>query len=402
MRRLLVGTLLCGFLAVFGIAVFGVPSEVAQLVIDDPSQSHPGCYAVGIDLATPGRLIFEVSNPDVSRDGTFRAMLEAVFERQLVLMTSVKPHTSGPDGVNQTPPADAAGLAANRVELFVGAGAHDLCLGYSSLGGLDNTGPDTITAYFEPTPLIFSGDDLLASFTVGPTEAASASFLVEGPAYIIQDVTQVGTSGEGWFSLYLDGIPLVTTHMINNSPSLPRTTPHTLALLLGEARVYEFTIMHEDSLWGDNTGTRTADIYVVGIPSEPITEEDTAEPRPCLTLVSLEQDGGTASARIRNSGNLACCGEASAFVGLSYCTSWVPEWCTIFQEASFGDVCLLPGEEIVFKLDLAVVPEECREAFAEQLDLWWTGYEDPDPEDYLGFLFSIGTEHCCGFIPDKA
>jgi hypothetical protein len=53
------------------------------------------------------------------------------------------------------------------------------------------------------------------------------------------------------------------------------------------------------------------------------------------------------------------------------------------------------------QFDLESVPEDCRAAFANRLETVWIGYEDPDPNDYLGLIFSIGTEHCYGFILDK-
>ena len=127
------------------------------------------------------------------------------------------------------------------------------------------------------------------------------------------------------------------------------------------------------------------------------------EDEPCahLVLADLNQEGDTVTATLRNIGDAPCCGDAAVSVGLSYCMSWIPEYCTIFQEESFGKIWLVPGEDIAFQLDLAQIPEECRTAFAERLESVWTGYEDPDPEDYLGFLFSIGDESCCSFLLDE-
>jgi len=56
--------------------------------------------------------------------------------------------------------------------------------------------------------------------------------------------------------------------------------------------------------------------------------------------------------------------------------------------------------EVTF--DLESVPEASRSAFADRLETLWTGYEDPDPEDYFGFLFNIGDESCYGFIAEES
>lgn len=124
------------------------------------------------------------------------------------------------------------------------------------------------------------------------------------------------------------------------------------------------------------------------------------EPQPILCMTQLEIQGSQVMMEVTNYGDAPCRGETVSSVGLSYCTSWVPEWCTIFQETEYGEICLLPGESINLAFDLQSVPAECRTAFAEQLETMWTGYVDPDPEDYLGVVFRIGPEHCYGFLPD--
>lgn len=131
-------------------------------------------------------------------------------------------------------------------------------------------------------------------------------------------------------------------------------------------------------------------------------ESAEATPKPQLVLSYLDQVNSVVTIGVTNIGNAPCCGEAGISVGLSYCTSWVPEYCTIFQSIEFGEICLPPGQSIDLEFDLGSVPNECRNAFAEQLATMWTGYVDTDPKDYLGLVFSIGSKHCYGFLPDES
>ena len=152
---------------------------------------------------------------------------------------------------------------------------------------------------------------------------------------------------------------------------------------------------------GSSNSPWLSDLFVDNILLQIVTAQAQPEPTPYLNLVSIRLDGSIVMGTLINTGDVACCGEIAVSVGLSYCTSWVPEWCTIFQEVEYGEICLGPGESIDLEFELESVPEECRTAFAEQLVTMWTGYVDPDPDDYLGIVFSIGSEHCCGFLPDE-
>lgn len=117
-----------------------------------------------------------------------------------------------------------------------------------------------------------------------------------------------------------------------------------------------------------------------------------------LRLLSLRQDGSTVTAVIKNVGEAPLCGALTASAGLSYCDSWVPEWCTVFHKENLGETCLAPGEEIEVVIQLPPVPADALSQLAERLETIWTGYVDPDPEDYIGLLFEIEDANCVGFL----
>jgi len=122
------------------------------------------------------------------------------------------------------------------------------------------------------------------------------------------------------------------------------------------------------------------------------------EPRAKLRLLSLRRDGSTVTAVIKNVGEAPLCGALTASAGLSYCDSWVPEWCTVFHKEDLGETCLAPGEEIEVVIQLPPVPADALSQLAERLETIWTAYVDPDPEDYIGLLFEIEDANCVGFL----
>jgi len=119
-----------------------------------------------------------------------------------------------------------------------------------------------------------------------------------------------------------------------------------------------------------------------------------------LRLVSIERTDPV-TVVVQNYGDAPCVGEAMVIAGVSYDTSWVPEWATHFFKGQFGEVAIPPGGKLALTFELPKVPDEAVMALKERLEMLWTGYEDLDPEqDYIGFIISVGKAHpVFGFLP---
>lgn len=155
------------------------------------------------------------------------------------------------------------------------------------------------------------------------------------------------------------------------------------------------------ALGGENgTGLACLDnIRVLDYPLPQAFVEPT--PKPFLRIVNIEQEGGHTVVEIKNIGDADCSGEAIIHVGLSYDTTWIPEWETQFHTVDLGYVSIPAGDSAVFEIEVPSTPQWAIDQLNDRLSRWWTGYTDRDPDrDYLGFLVSVGTEHCFGFIPD--
>jgi hypothetical protein len=206
-----------------------------------------------------GRLVFTMNNPDSSRDGNFKVEIPGTgnpaIETQNFKAIPTYGHLKGIYDCN-----GSEGIAMSTMMLDVSRGQLDMKLNYSASCGLDNTGTDTLTAYFCPDRL---PEDMLLNktFTVSPNEQSSVSIDVEGPGEIVVEAINVGTFGGGDFVYYLDGYPLGSTQLYTND--VYATEPYTVIIPLREARRYTFMLSHEDDYWDDNRGTREARIFTI-------------------------------------------------------------------------------------------------------------------------------------------
>lgn len=250
--------LLCSVLAVVAVGhVAAGETDVLRFVVPDPSQAVTG-GATAFVAPAAGRLVIRMSNPDSSRDSSFELRLETPISQKLEVLTCRKPNT-GVDGCCQC----LSGIVSSQVELNVTPGPIKLSPRFVRPNeGQDETGPDTLSVSFDPHPISFAPEERVISLVVGPFESATRSVDVTGPGTVVVNVTEVGTSGRGWFTLYLDGAPLYVTHMADADATEQKGAPHTLGFPVG-AGSHVFTIAHEDTHWEDNRGERSADVYFI-------------------------------------------------------------------------------------------------------------------------------------------
>lgn len=236
--------------------------EIIRWVLQHPTQDAESAV-VAYEVPTEGRLRFTLLNPDQSRDGPFHARILTPEPRAFVVPTC---RCSSTVDLHYPPCEGAAGVLMSTIELAVSPGPVTFYLHYFVRAQQDKTGPDTFVVCFVPEPISPPQSSMMGTFTVDPQEQKSATFVIPGPGQVIVDVTNPGTSGNGWFGLYMNGIAVSTTQMRDTFPQHPQATPHKVVIPRDAPGAWEFKIAHEDSLWGDNEGVRSADIYFVPTP----------------------------------------------------------------------------------------------------------------------------------------
>lgn len=104
---------------------------------------------------------------------------------------------------------------------------------------------------------------------------------------------------------------------------------------------------------------------------------------------------------LSNVGTASYVGPYMISAGLAYSRSWIPESLTIF-DTHVGQIELLPGAKLTLIFPVAEMPAMLHEVFRLYLAVVWTGYEDSDPLDYIGFMLDLdmdGFPQCIGFEP---
>jgi len=96
--------------------------------------------------------------------------------------------------------------------------------------------------------------------------------------------------------------------------------------------------------------------------------------------------GGEVQITVLNTGGVSYVGPCAVFAGLAYTTSWLPEGVTIFDTYDAGIVELVPGVPLILTFPLAEIPAALLDLFRARLLDVWTGFEDDDPQDYVGFF----------------
>ncbi len=254
---------LCSLILSVGVMA---PIAAGDIVVDEQFSAATGPPStIPISLPGPGTLTVRLLNPDASPG----AWLDLIL-------------SSGPrDGQNDI--ARLAGLAsgytaagdAYRGDYSTGAIERDFKFsiaqgasnGLLSLvdylpSSLGPTGTDELIVDYSSQPLAVPDSAPLLSITSGPLDmnSVSGSFVAPTAGYVMVHNTSTGEHGGG-FGIYLDGSGIGSTLEI---PPVP-------AFYLADipAGAHTVTLTHQDDLFGDNTGTRSADVYFVASVPEP-------------------------------------------------------------------------------------------------------------------------------------
>jgi len=122
------------------------------------------------------------------------------------------------------------------------------------------TGRDRVIVEYSPEPIEVPVSPPALSITSGPFDqnSVSASFTVPSKSFILLNPTMVGTNG-GDIGVYVDDRGVGCVQIGDpTGPILVDVSAGTPALRL----------THEDSYFGDNSDTRSADFYIVTVPPD--------------------------------------------------------------------------------------------------------------------------------------
>lgn len=125
--------------------------------------------------------------------------------------------------------------------------------------------------------------------------------------------------------------------------------------------------------------------------------EDEDSPRILVEELEIIDRGSGNSARyeatlmLKNVGTASYDGPYIFSAGLAYNRSWVPESYTVFDSHG-GHIELVPGEEVALTFPIEEVPPFLYYAFQLYIAITWTGYDDTDPSDYVGFVLNLNAD----------
>lgn len=243
------------FYCEFAAATSPIHTKIGEAIFQaDTSESK----LLPVSVPNDGVLKFVMRNSDGSRDGDFyiRAPEHGNGTQSATWMTTHK-FRDGLDNFNSSQ------RSYNTQEVNVETtafGNKNIELIYNAATGIDNQGKIVIDVFFVETTLDTQGAQFLTEFAPGPQSLeVTEAFLVQGPGRVYLDLVQTGSFGGGDFVLYIDGVGYTGQQTLVNAGA--PILPHLTMIELKEKRVYELRLGHEDSFFGDNSGSRRMDLY---------------------------------------------------------------------------------------------------------------------------------------------
>jgi hypothetical protein len=233
---------------------------VCSLAVLDPSAA--GSVVCGFEAPVDGLLRFTLGNPDLSADGHFLVDMGTLGTTWL--FTGFRDWAYG--GLTVLP------WDGVDVELSVqpGLGPMTLTMSYDPTSGTTNTGPDQLTVEFVFYDQLTTagateiGADLVSSAEASDeTPAATNVSSAIGPdERLLIEADPCGSAGLGAHGLYAsnDGGPN-NDGLIRVDTGDATTCAIPLRSISLPADAWDFSIVHEDDFWADNTGDRGLTLY---------------------------------------------------------------------------------------------------------------------------------------------
>jgi len=233
---------------------------VCEFTVVDPASA--GSLVCGFEAPIEGLLRFTMSNPDSSADGQF--IVDGGTLGTTWIFTGFKDWAYGGSVVLP--------WAEQIVEMNVGPalGPMSLTLEYDPTPGSTNTGPDGLTVEFvfydelDAGSASLIGADFVASADAGngTPPATSGSATLGSGDRILVEADPCGSAGAGGHGVYAsnDGSP-GNDGLIRVDTGSADTCAIPLRSVSLPAGAWDFSIVHEDDFWTDNSGDRGLGVY---------------------------------------------------------------------------------------------------------------------------------------------
>lgn len=273
-----------------GIALMSQVSIARSEVIFE--ESFDACCTIEpivatFDLPGPGRFRVTATNPDLSLDGFLYVELLQDGERRFIMEGIYFGYTEIPAFNGQI----TLGVATRVFEFsapqsIVDLGSLDYRLRYFA-NGIENAGINMLRVEYIPLSIGACGTALLTiTSPPGGTPCeppeGTLSFDAGDGGILVLRKTSIG-SGGGGIEVYVDSIGY--GHSAHDGPPTP--VYYTVAVSPG---THDLKVRHNDTVFGDNSGTRTEEVYFCPSTSIPDACEDCDPDGDCCPA-DLDCDG---------------------------------------------------------------------------------------------------------------
>lgn len=252
--------------------VTGIRSARSEVILEysfDASAPIPPMKTT-YDLPGPGRFRVTALNPDLSLDG--RAYVEATQggTRRYYMDGIFFGYTDVPAFFGQA--TEGVGTRVYEFDApqsIVDLGPLDYRLSYN-VNGTENTGNNTVRLEYFPLNIEASGPPLLTiTSPPGSTgcepQAGTFAFDAGVGGTLVLRKTSIGNGGGG-IEVYVDSLGYGFTHHLGTP------TPAFYTVEVGPG-THDLKICHNDTFFGDNSGTRTEEVYFLPSTSIPTVSE---------------------------------------------------------------------------------------------------------------------------------
>jgi len=248
------------FLVVFSgaseaVMVFETDYDASQNIVQD--------FMTGFVVASPGKYVLTLTNPDLSRDPYVEINAytgeTSAFDNMRMSVDRIYPGYAEPIFA----PVTAQGAGQRVIEFSAVASQEPLNFQFASHidSGMDNSGINHVKLEFIPDPITTVQADYLLTIISGPTEQNSEQTDFDAGLYggkIIIHNTQTAMWGGG-HAVYLDGLGLGAADQGLS------WIPEYYTYEVGPG-LHHLELIHEDTYWPDNTNAIQTMVYFQSVP----------------------------------------------------------------------------------------------------------------------------------------